>query len=76
MMSLPVWFPGPMFFPEGLCLWSHVPSRGVFVQEVSLTETPLDRDPLDRDTPVDIDPPVDRQMLLKTLASCNFVCGL
>ena len=35
----------------GLCLWSHVPSgviclpRGVYVQGVSLTETPLDRDP-------------------------------
>ena len=28
MMSLPVWLPGPMFLPGGLCAWSHVPSRG------------------------------------------------
>ena len=28
MMSLLVWLPGPMFFLEGLCSWSHVPSRG------------------------------------------------
>ena len=27
MMSLPVWLPGLMFLPGGLCLWSHVPSR-------------------------------------------------
>ena len=31
MMSLPVWLPCPMFLPGGLCLWSHVPSRGVSV---------------------------------------------
>ena len=30
MMSLPVWLPGSMFFLEGLCSWSHVPSRGVY----------------------------------------------
>ena len=27
-MSLPVWLPGPMFLPGGLCPCSHVPSRG------------------------------------------------
>ena len=26
MISLPVWLPGPMFFPGGLCPLSHVPS--------------------------------------------------
>ena len=39
MMSLPVWLPGPMFLLEGLCLWCHVPPRGVFVL------CPPDRDP-------------------------------
>ena len=28
MMSLPFWLSGSMFLPEGLCPWSHVPSRG------------------------------------------------
>ena len=28
MMSLPIWLPGPMVLPGGLCAWSHVPSRG------------------------------------------------
>ena len=39
MISLPVWLPGPMFLPGGLCLWSHVPSG-----RVSITDTPFDRD--------------------------------
>ena len=77
MMSLHVWLPGPIFLLEveslslapcslqvDLCLWSHVPSWGV-----SLIETPLNRDPLEKDAPgqrppLDRDPPY-RDWLMK-----------
>ena len=44
MMSFLVWLPGPMYI-RGVSVWSHVPSVWV-----SLTETPMDRDP-PRDPP-------------------------
>ena len=66
MISLLVRLPCPMFLGGGLCLWSHVPSRGSLslvrcsfwgggslslfscsFQGVSVTQTPLDRDPPD-----------------------------
>ena len=36
----------------GLCLWPHVPSGGSLSRGVSLTETPLGRDPLGQRSPV------------------------
>ena len=53
MMSLPVWLPGPMFLPGGLCLWSHVPSID---RETPPGQTP----PLDRDPPSGQRHPLDR----------------
>ena len=60
MMTLPVWLPGSMFL-WGVCLWSHVPSRGLCPeglpdrdppgQRPPWRETPLDRDLLDRELP-------------------------
>ena len=50
MMSLPVWLPGSMFLPRGLCPRGSLSkgrslSRGVSVQGVSIRRSP-DRDPL------------------------------
>ena len=89
MMSLPVWLPGlmshvsssgvsvsgPMFLlGEGLCLWSHVPSRESLSAGVSLTETPLDRDPLDRDSPEQRPPPLyGKERAVRILLECILV---
>ena len=67
MMSLPVWLPGPIFLLEGLCLWSHVPSRG------SLSLTPFfllgglsDRDIPDKRPPWTDIPPGQRSPWIDT----------
>ena len=53
----------PYSFQGGLCLWSHIPSKGVsvsgsiFLLGVSLAETPWTETPLLDGDPTDGDPP-------------------
>ena len=69
MMSLPVWIPGPMFLPRGLCLWSHVSSGGslVFVQGGLPDRDPPGRDPLDKD------PLYGKERAVRILLECILV---
>ena len=52
-------------------------ARSSTITGVSVTEHPHlpGQRPPRTETPLDRDPPVDRQTLLKTLPSRNFVCG-